>query len=412
MPILYPENEERVARGEQLLDEAIVIQVDAVELMGEFLDLTNQVNSAIRGFYESSNLSPPPLQNVTVKVEEYSFYIDFAFGAATGIIDLLFFDKFKEAIISRMVLAGIFTEEEAVKAVAERLGWSRGGWRAGLIVAVVTLVVTVGVGFLVQVEEGERQKKAALEAIQDLLVVRARFYLVRERLRILVDAVRGLAISLNVIKNMGMQLSPEQLQSIELQTLGNVRERIEALTPSSAYAALALRDLRRGWSSAHDLVMPKTATHLYSKRDGTVYVLDLWDSNRDNNAPVHAERQIHGSENQRWLAHRPDDGDLYLIISALSNKGLTIRSGDREPGATLVQYDLNHKDNQLWFLAKGPLESFFVVSRSSLFAMSLGEPLGPDHCSVVMNHISGERSQLWTYGPPLFDVLRSDDEVF
>lgn len=94
------------------------------------------------------------------------------------------------------------------------------------------------------------------------------------------------------------------------------------------------------------------------------HVMDLDAGSVDNGARIQIWDRRY-TENQHWRLQESSSAPGYfLLISALSRKAITVADMSPTPGAPLVQWDVNGKDNQLWSIEHAPLEDGRLVFAS------------------------------------------------
>jgi len=111
------------------------------------------------------------------------------------------------------------------------------------------------------------------------------------------------------------------------------------------------------------------------------------------------EREYSDAQHWHLRESAPQSGE-FLIINALSGKAITVENMSSQPGAALVQWELNSKPNQLWRIEHAHLDgtdgrvAFAPVSHPEL-VMDLRGARTDNGTALVQWSRNGQFNQAW-----------------
>lgn len=120
---------------------------------------------------------------------------------------------------------------------------------------------------------------------------------------------------------------------------------------------------------------------------------DITDGRKDNGNPLQVWSYL-GAFQQKFTVEHLTDG-YYKIVSAYSEKALTVSDTKNVIGSSVIQEEYTDKDTQKWILKRKSDQHYVIVSKIGDYAIEL-KGRG-DGAKLVMNQLTGTKEQNFSF---------------
>lgn len=394
--MLYPDNALRAGRVQELANETTTYFLEAGNYWSAFTGRLKDANAAVARSYRAIGATPPPVTRVQIEAAEgISEWVEWAIAIPSGIAieELLLGRQFRNAIISRWSKSPGFKTWAEVKF---RGKFTRGKILGGVLSSGIAFAATFGIQVAIEAIAESRRKEELLASIQDLLPIRADFWVAREQSKLMADTIDQVLLTVEMLE--GLEISERELGERIQRSVANIGNRMQAITIDVAYARLAQSDHSRGSYLMGDFPVIDHPVRLQAIVNGTLATLDLWDSRHENEAAVKVDTRIHGGYNQKWVLEADDKTKSFRVRSVESGKYLTVFHASTEPGVNIVTYEGNEGDNQRWNFAAAS-GGLYLVSRSSGLVLTIADEANLIGSRVTQDTPDTRQGQRWLMVP-------------
>ena len=254
MPIFFPDNDNRKTRVIQLGSDAQEYLHQAKEDYDTFEALLSTVNAQIAQVYQDAGLEPPGVTSVDIlkasEVEGASKIVDISKILA----DIAgFFGTVKYLVpgaTKALVSTGLMAEETAARVLARftiplidrEVAITLGDIAGTIVGGVVGGIAIVGVDLGIDAIEGSIARGKLREGINQTFLMRAGTKLSQKKAVTLLDSLRAVNTTLDVITGAGVLLTEQLTKNLISKDVNPSVQKEQAITPATVAADLKKLD--------------------------------------------------------------------------------------------------------------------------------------------------------------------------